>query len=229
MEIDWHRIFFSDQPYTFFIEIVFRTFVMFFVVIVILRLAGKRSVQQLSIFEIVMIITLGSAAGDPMFYEDVGLLHAVLVFIIILGFYRLLVYVISKNEKVEELLEGKAIYVIKEGMLCLDEVSGNEFGSDEFFAALRVKNIEHFGQIRYAILEDTGVISVFYYADEQVKPGLPILPAEYEKKSKIILEKGVYSCTYCGNTLLLMPSKKIVCERCNGEEWVRAIDRKRIA
>ena len=110
MEIDWHRILFSDQPYAFFIEILIRTPTMFLAVVAILRLTGKRGVQQLSIFEMVMIISLGSAAGDSMFYEDVGLLHAVAVFALILLVYKLLILVIAKSKKAEKLLEGEPLY-----------------------------------------------------------------------------------------------------------------------
>src|SRR5690606_6156914 len=101
MEIDWHRIFFSDHPYSFFIEILIRTPLMFLAVVILLRLTGKRGVQQLSIFEMVMIITLGSAAGDSMFYEDVGLFHALAVFLIILLAYRFIIILISRSEKAE--------------------------------------------------------------------------------------------------------------------------------
>src|SRR5690606_6308436 len=171
MDIDWHRVLFSDHPYSFFIEILIRTPLMFLAVVFILRLTGKRGVQQLSIFEMVMIITLGSAAGDSMFYNDVGLLHAVAVFLIILLVYRLVIYIIAKSEKAEIMLEGEPVYIIRDGRLCLGAVNGTELGSDEFFGALRDKNIEHLGQVRYAILEDSGKVSVFYFPDDEVKPG----------------------------------------------------------
>ena len=131
MEIDWHRIFFSDHPYTFFIEILIRTPIMFLAVVIILRLTGKRGVQQLSIFEMVMIITLGSAAGDSMFYDDVGLFHALSVFLIVLIAYRLIIILIAKSEKAEKILEGEPLYLLREGKMCLNEIDSNEMGADE--------------------------------------------------------------------------------------------------
>lgn len=228
MEIDWHRIFFSDHPYSFFIEILIRTPIMFFAVVLILRLTGKRGVQQLSIFEMVMIITLGSAAGDSMFYEDVGLFHALAVFVIVLLAYRIVVFLIAKSEKVEMLLEGEPVYLLKEGKMCVSEIGGNEMGADEFFGELRNQSIEHLGQLRYVILEDTGKLSIFYQPDHQVRPGLPILPDEYNKKIKKLEEKGAYSCCRCGNTKMLEQSDLVICEYCKNNEWVKAIDRKRI-
>lgn len=228
MEIDWHRIFFSDHPYTFFIEILIRTPLMFLAAVIILRLTGKRGVQQLSIFEMVMIITLGSAAGDSMFYEDVGLFHALAVFIIILGLYQLVVVLVARSRKAEKLLEGEPQYIIREGKLCIEEINGDELGSDEFFGELRGYSIEHLGQLRYVILEDTGKLSPFYYSDEEVKPGLPIMPDEFCKKSSRVEYAGLYSCARCGNTKNQEPTDSVICELCKNNEWVQAIDRKRI-
>lgn len=228
MEIDWHRIFFSDYPYKFFIEILIRTPLMFLAVVIILRLTGKRGVQQLSIFEMVMIITLGSAAGDSMFYHDVGLFHALAVFIIILLIYRVLIFFIAKSAKMERLLEGQPIYLLRDGRMCLDEIDNDELGADEFFGELRGQNVEHLGQLRYVILEDTGKLSVFFCAPEEVRPGLPILPDEFNKKSNRIEQKGLYACARCGNTQNFLHSGIGICELCTNTEWILTIDRKRI-
>lgn len=228
MELDWHRILFSDHPYSFFIEIFVRTPLMFLAVVIILRLTGKRGIQQLSIFEMVMIITLGSAAGDSMFYDDVGLLHALAVFGIILLIYRLLIYIIAKSEKAEMLLEGEPLYLVRDGVMCMNEIKGDEMGADEFFGELRGHNIEHLGQLRYVILEDTGKLSIFYSRDADIKPGLPILPDEYRKKSKQISRPGIYSCARCGKTREHQTTDAENCELCENNEWVLAINTKRI-
>lgn len=228
MELDWHRILFSDQPYSFFIEILIRTPLMFLAVVFVLRFTGKRGVQQLSIFEMVMIITLGSAAGDSMFYDNVGILHAVAVFALVLGVYRLLVWLIIKFDKFEVLMEGKPIYIIRDGKMCLQELNSKELGSDEFFAALRGQNVDQLGQVKCAVLEDTGSLSVFYFPDEEVIPGLPILPDEYNKRSIQIKDAGLYACMKCARTYELQPGNEIVCPVCKNKYWVEAIHRKRI-
>lgn len=228
MEFDWHRIFFSDQPYSFFIEILFRTPLMFLAVVLVLRFTGKRGVQQLSIFEMVMIITLGSAAGDSMFYEDVGVFHAVAVFVLIVIVYKLLIWMITKSGKFEDLMEGRPIYIIKSGALCLAELNSKDLGSDEFFSQLRGHNIDQLGQVKCAVLETTGNLSVFYFSEEDVIPGLPILPDEYDKNSNVIKEAGLYACIKCGRTYDLGPVMDHACPVCNNKYWVAAINRKRI-
>ena len=77
----------GSEDWSFLIETGFRTLVMFTVVLIGLTILGKRGVKQLSVFELVVIIGLGSAAGDPMFYKDVGLIPAIIVFVIIISLY----------------------------------------------------------------------------------------------------------------------------------------------
>lgn len=226
--MDWHRIFFSDHPYDFFIEILFRTPIMFLGVVLVLRLTGKRGVQQLSIFEMVMIITLGSATGDAMFYEDVGLFHALAVFVIVLILYRLIVIAIARSEKAEKLLEGEPLYLIKDGAIRINEIDGDNMGADEFFGELRGQHIEHLGQLRCVILEDTGTLSVFFYPEQEVRYGLPILPDEFKKKSAIIPQAGLYACARCGNTQNHSATDQAICTLCENNEWVLAINTPRI-
>ncbi len=96
--LDWNKILFNDAPISFFFEIVLRSVIMFVALIIVLKIAGKRGIKQLSIFELVIIISLGSAAGDPMLYEDVGVLHAVMVFIVVLLLYRCITWLTGKSE-----------------------------------------------------------------------------------------------------------------------------------
>lgn len=120
-------------------ETVLRTFIMFIIILVGLRLLGKRGVKQLSIFELVAIISLGSAAGDPMFYKDVGILPALIVFIMIVGLYSFITYLIGKNQKFERLMEGKPIFLIRDGIFLIKNFTKETLGEDEFLLSFGCK------------------------------------------------------------------------------------------
>ena len=87
--MDFIKILLADTTFTFAAEIVLRSVLMYFLIILVLRFSGKRGVRQLSIFEIAIILSLGSAAGDAMFYEEVPIIHAVIVFCSNYGFISL--------------------------------------------------------------------------------------------------------------------------------------------
>lgn len=84
LEIDWQTLLLGSETWEFLPEAAFRSFIMFLVILFSLRVLGKRGIKQLSVFELGVIIGLGSAAGDPMFYKDVGLLPGMVVFCIVL-------------------------------------------------------------------------------------------------------------------------------------------------
>lgn len=219
---EWDRILLNDSPALFLFEVIFRTAVMFMVLLTALRFTGKRGVKQLSIFEMVIIIALGSAAGDPMFYEDVGILPAICVFIVVIVFYRFVTWLTGKSKWFEELLEGKTELLIEGGVFSILKFQKEAIAQDEFFSELRLKSIEHLGQVKYAFLEPSGNISVFFYDDDEVKSGLPLLPALFNLKSKVINQAGLFSCSNCGYTQQLNPGGAI-CPVCKKEEWVEAI------
>jgi uncharacterized membrane protein YcaP (DUF421 family) len=226
--IDWQRILFADQPPIFLFEVLFRTVIMFTVVLLALKLTGKRGVRQLSIFETVIIIVFGSAAGDPMFYDDVAMVPALFVFIIIICLYRLVTWLTGVSKKFEKAIEGKAVCLIVEGKFAHEEFKKEVLAQDEFFTELRVKSIEHLGQVRYAYLEPSGEVSVFYYPDDDVRYGLPIRPEIYAQNSNKISGEGLYACAFCGNVEELSAGNSR-CARCGHDHWLQAINDKRVS
>ena len=225
--LDWERIFFNDAPANFLFEVGLRSTIMFLTLLIVLKIAGKRGVKQLSIFEMVIIISLGSAAGDPMFYEDVGIVHALVVFLIVLVLYRSITWATGKSRLVEKFLEGETECLVDEGKFSIQKFERESLAQDEFFTELRLRNVDHLGQVKKAYLETSGDISIFFYSDKDVKAGLPILPELFKKQFSVISEPGLYCCCRCGD-LLELSSGAHSCSICEGTNWVRPIQTKRI-
>jgi len=225
----WKEVLLGGENWNFIPETALRTLIMFLIILVGLRILGKRGVKQLSVFELVVIIGLGSAAGDPMMYKDVGILPALVVFILVISLYMIITYFIGKNKKFEKLVEGKPVCLIRDGMFAIDNFKKEPLGEDEFFSELRMKGVSQLGQVEQAIVESCGGISVFYYADDEVKYGLPVLPGSLDKQQQRITETGYYSCVFCGYTKQLMPSKETICASCKKTKWVRSSNQKRIS
>ncbi|MCY7352058.1 MAG: DUF421 domain-containing protein [Cytophagaceae bacterium] len=179
---DWSRLLINDFPGIYLLEVFGRTVFMFFLIFAALRSTGKRTVQQLSAFELVLILGLGSAAGDPMFYHDVGLLPALLVFVVVILSYRAMTYLASRSARLGNLIEGSWVCLIDDGVFSIENFKKEDLGQDEFFMELRLRGVEHIGQVRKAYIETNGGISLYFYEDEHLKPGLPILPDLFLKK-----------------------------------------------
>ncbi|GAB3906138.1 DUF421 domain-containing protein [Larkinella knui] len=220
---DWQRLFIHDFPFSYLGEVALRTVIMFLILLVSLKISGKREVKQLSVFELVLVIGLGSAAGDPMFYHDVPLLAAAVVFVVMMSCYKFFTRLSDKNTKVREFLEGKPVYVIENGCILVQNFDEEDLGLDELFAELRLAGIENLGQVQTAILEHNGEVSIFKFKADDVKPGLPILPHQLKNPVDTLSEAGLYACCQCGQVVDF--DKKIVsaCQRCDHHQWVKAV------
>ena len=201
---------------------------MFLIILFSLKILGKRGVKQLSVFELVIIISLGSAAGDPMFYKEVGLISALAVFVGIIICYKITTHLVFKYKAVEKVLEGEPLYLIDDGVFLIDNFNKEALGYDEFFSEMRQQSVSHLGQIDIAILEISGEVSLYFYEDNQVLYGLPILPMLYNQQTSNITEQCHYSCSHCGFTEILMPKSQHVCPNCARNKFVKSINSKRV-
>jgi uncharacterized membrane protein YcaP (DUF421 family) len=227
LKLDFRSLLLGEEDWSFLPEVLLRSAIMYIVTIITLRLIGKRGIMQ-GVFELVTIITLGSAAGDPMFYKKVGVLPAMLVFASILLMYRITNYFVAKYKSFEHLIEGKHIRLVKDCRFDVEKFSADVLDKDEILSDLRLNGVTHLGQIESAYIEASGQMSVFFLPDEKVIHGLPVTPELFELQEENIKSRNIYSCAYCGFTEDVHPGKKHVCKICQHTKWVRSIDDVRI-
>ena len=220
---DLHRMAFDKVPFDFLGEVALRSLYTFVLVFLFLKMTGRRGVRQMSLFEVLIILTLGSAAGDVAFYDDVPMVPVLIVFITLALLYRLVMWLMAHSEKLEDLLEGKPVVIIEDGELAWSNMT--EF---EFFMELRLRGVEQLGQVRLAILETNGQISVYFFEDDKVKPGLLILPSDCTQRYKVVPESADYACIRCSEIIHMKAGEKQLCPRCANPEWTKASRAKRV-
>ncbi|MFD1772191.1 DUF421 domain-containing protein [Sphingobacterium suaedae] len=225
--MDFEKIFLDGVEWNFVTEIVGRTFVMFLIILLILRLSGRRGVRQLTLFEVAIIIASGSAAGDPMFQDDIPVVYAIVVLGCVIIVYKLVTWLASRFTFVSHLLEGKEMIVVKDGVFDVKHENDNSYSKMEFFAELRNQSVEHLGQVRIGVLEVDGTLSLLYYDDEEVRYGLPLFPATF-REVESLEGVGPFACMYCGCVVPHLSEKKMKCRRCTRDRWTKAINTKRI-
>ncbi|HAT1662881.1 TPA: DUF421 domain-containing protein [Raoultella ornithinolytica] len=225
---DWHRMALDKVPVDFLAEVALRSVYTFVLVFIFLKITGRRGVRQMSLFEVLIILTLGSAAGDVAFYDDVPMLPVLVVFVTLALLYRLIMWLMGKSEKLENLLEGKPIPVIEQGELAWKNLQTENMTEFEFFMELRINGVEQLGQVRLAILETNGQISLYYYVDRDVKAGLSILPPPHNASFATIPRDDEYACVRCSAVLKLRAGDKQLCPRCANAEWSQASRAKRV-
>ena len=219
---DWHRMLFpADAPPSFLLEIVLRCVLTYFMTLGALRVTGRRGVRQLSIFELSILLTLGSAAGDTMLYSSTSLLSAAVVFAVVSALYVLFNRLTARHPRFSDWLEGKAVLLVEDGELCLANFTKLNLTQKELFGELRLQRVEHLGQVRRAYIEETGGFSVFFYPDQDVRPGLPMWP-ERENEAQHAASEGLYACTACGHAQHLAAGAGATCAACGQDVWAPA-------
>ena len=225
---DLQRIFFGDVPLLFFVEIVFRTLIIFCYTLLILRFFSGRGtgVGELSLFEFVLIILLGSAVGDPMFYPNVPILHGLSVITLVVLLQRCIIYLTNRYRKIEKVLEGTPTCLVMDGKINAPGMRSARLSFAEVQMELRQNGIENLAQVRRAFLETDGVTSVF--KAEKAAFGLDILPdayhhTDYRLLGSTIVHDEVLACKYCG-LVQEFKSQQVIphCPHCGEDVWVAA-------
>ncbi len=157
---DLHRIVVGDLPLTFYAEIVLRTATLFLFTLVLIRTMGKRSLGQMSTFDFVIIIALGSAVGDPMFYVDVPLLYGMLVVLVVVASERFLAFLASRNNSIDEFIDSTPTILMQHGIVDTAALRRELLSRSELFQALRTNGVNQLADVELAVLEPSGHISI---------------------------------------------------------------------
>ena len=226
---DWQRILFDELPLAFLGEVALRVLVAYLLVFLFLKTAGRRGIRQLSVFELVIILTLGSAAGDVTFYEDVPIVPVVMVFAVLLVLYRITTYVMSCSKRFGIWVDGAPITLIRNGRYEIDNLAKLNISEDEFFMELRQQSVEHLGQVKLGILETDGDLSLFFYEDDLVQPGLSVMPPEHRQDYFQVPDDGLYACNHCGHTQTSNALDESACSQCEHKSWSIALSCRRLS
>lgn len=200
---DLQRMFIGDAPPLFLLEIVFRTVLIFLWLVFLLRITGKRGLAQLSPLELAIVIGLGSAAGDPMFYPEVPLLHAMLVLALVVLMQLGLSKLVVKSERVETFVEGQPVELVRGGVMDHGALDRANLSREDLFERLRAQGVRQLGEVQRAYLEQDGTLTVFSHAQD-APAGLPVVPPwdleEPAALSPDLPVHGQVACLHCGRT-----------------------------
>ena len=142
------------------INLVLRCTIIYFIVIAMVRLMGKRQIGELQPSELVITILISDVASLPLQNTEMPLLNTITSLLILVMFEVLLSVLSIKNRKVRKILEGNSVMIIKDGKLFEDRLRMIRYSVDDLIEALRLKDIFDISQVEYAYIETNGAISV---------------------------------------------------------------------
>ena len=140
---------------------IFRAAAVYLVLLVIFRVAGKRTLSDMTTFDLVLVLIISEAVQQAMVDTDNSMTNAFLLVTTLVGIDILLSVLKHRFPSFGRTMDGRPVVVVRHGRL-LEEVAAKErVDEDDVLSAARcLHGIERMGQIKYAVLEPGGKISV---------------------------------------------------------------------
>ncbi len=139
---------------------VLRAVAIYVMVMLLMRLSGKRAVGQFTPFDLVLLILIGNAVQNGINGGDNSLTGALLMATTLIALNWSVAFVTSRNRKVERVVEGVPVVLARDGQV-FEEMLRRQLVSDaDFHKALRQHDVVSVSQVALALLETNGSISI---------------------------------------------------------------------
>ena len=158
-----------------------RAIVLYIIVLIVMRMMGKREIGQLQPFELAISIMIADLATIPMADTGIPITNGIIPILGLLVMHILISFINIKSLKAREIICGKPSILIYRGKIQEDSLKKERFTINELQERLRSQNIVNLGDVEYAILETSGQVTVIEKPNKRhtIPEDFNIMP-EYE-------------------------------------------------
>lgn len=170
---------------------IIRTIILFALIIVSMRIMGKRQLGELEPSELVVAVMISDIAAHPLQDTGIPLLYGIIPVLTLLCCEIFISSAVVKSIKFRSLICGKPSIIIEDGKINQPEMCKNRFTLDELIVELRKQGVTDFSTVKQAILETDGSLSIMLYAgDSPVTPNQMSLEVEDNCSPVILISNG---------------------------------------
>lgn len=149
-------------------ETVVKAFVLYTAILIMTRLCGRRTLSQATPFDVVLVLLIAESAQNALVGSDGSLTNAVLVIATLILLDVVLSYLKLRVPFLSLLIEGAPTILIHEGLSRKDAMHRSRVSRADILEAARLsQGMSDVGQIRFAVLETSGAISIIPYPAEK--------------------------------------------------------------
>ena len=192
--------------------VFFRTLIIYFIIIVCLRIMGKRQLGELQPSEFVIAILISNIATLSIEDTDIPLAGAVVPIITLMSAEVLLSFITLKSSKAQVLVTGNPVVIIRNGNIDQKSMRDLRFSIEDLMSQLRISGTFDIDDVAWAIVETNGRLSVYPKAEAQ-----PITPKSAADPNSI-----------CNTPPMVLISDGVLCSKtlsaCNlTKKWLENI------
>jgi uncharacterized membrane protein YcaP (DUF421 family) len=149
-----------NAEYNLILSIIVRTIIVTFLILFIIRWLGNKGLGQLTTFELIILVGLGSAVGDPMIYaEEISIPQAFTAIVIVVILFKVFDYFTMKSHRFSKLTVPEAILLVKDGEMVENGLHKARIDDREFESYMRIHGIEDISEVKLSYLEVNGQVS----------------------------------------------------------------------
>jgi uncharacterized membrane protein YcaP (DUF421 family) len=141
-------------------ELLLRVAVVYAGVFLLLRIVGKKHVGELAPFDLVVLLLLSECVQNALIADDTSLTGGLIAAAALFGLNQVVGYAAWRDRKMERLLEGTPRFLVRHGRVLKDVLAREQITQSELMEALRREGCTSLTNVRYAILENDGDISI---------------------------------------------------------------------
>ncbi len=164
------------------LQICFRTIISYVVLVISLRVMGKREIGQLNLFDLIILLSI----ADIMIigienYQD-NWLNSLVPVIMLTVLQKIVAFLLLKFTKIRNLIDGEISIIVVDGIVNIDEMKKSAYNMEDLLLQLRSKDIYNIEDVAYAFLETNGSLSVFKKKSSKIYPIPVIISGKINKK-----------------------------------------------
>lgn len=141
-------------------DIVLRTAVVYVALLLLLRIAGKREIGQMTAFDVVVILTVANAVQNAMIGPDNSLIGGLIAAVVLVAINYGVATLGVRSRFFKSALRGHPTLLINRGQFVVPNLRREEIDPDDVYMAMREHGIDTIDQVKLAVLETDGSISI---------------------------------------------------------------------
>ncbi len=170
---------------------VARTGLLYILVVITMRLMGKRQIAQLEPFELVIAIMIAELAVIPMQDRNIPLINGIIAIATLLFIQVTFSIASLRSVAFRSFLDGRYSVIIADGVIQEKEMRKARYNLDELLEQLRLKSIFNLGDIEFAILETSGELSVLLKSQKRTATPFDLqVETRYEGLPLVLIMDG---------------------------------------
>lgn len=142
------------------VVIFIRTIIIYVCLLTTMRLMGKRQIAQLDISDLITTLLISEIASLPIENPDIPIVYSIIPIITLLTFEVTSSTILSKSQFMKNVFSSRPSFLIKDGRIDPKALEQNRISLDELISKLRQQSINDIREVKYAIIEQDGQISI---------------------------------------------------------------------